>query len=395
MGGAALATGAAAGSVAAAPGALAGTSAGGRVPEGLRPGGELDRYVAGLAAKDEFSGSLLLTRRGKPVLSRSYGMADKAAGVRNGPRTRFGLASLTKMFTSVAVHRLAQQGKVRFDEKVGAYLDGLPAEIADKVTLHHLLTHSSGLGDFHNLPGYREAAASWDEADEVLNGTVEFIKGTRPSFAPGSGHAYSNSAFCLLGAVVAAVSGRSYHAYMAENVFAAAGMADSGFFTKPRWRADRRMAHPYARRPGETERSDRLEEHAFIALPAGGSFATCADLGRFAHALLDDRLLPAPYGDLMLSPKIPMPPPAQSPPGSPPPSGPPPVSFTGYGIITTLAEGQRIHGHGGGSTLGASTSIAIFPDSGWVAAVLCNYDSGAEGVAQLARRLILQDRPRS
>ncbi|WP_284454761.1 serine hydrolase domain-containing protein [Actinomadura madurae] len=99
-----------------------------------------------------------------------------------GPRTRFALGSVTTMFTAVAVHQLVRQGKLNYTDKVGAYLDGFPADIANKVTVHHMLTHTSGLGDHYHMPGYVEASRKWDTPDEVVNGTVGFIrKATWPS----------------------------------------------------------------------------------------------------------------------------------------------------------------------------------------------------------------------
>ncbi|WP_242901094.1 serine hydrolase domain-containing protein [Actinomadura terrae] len=359
----------------------------GRVPKDLRPGGALDRMVADLAAKDQFSGSLLVTHRKRTVLSRSHGMADKRAGVRNGPETRFALASVSKLFTATAIHQLAQRGRLNYHDKVGAHLSGFPAEIADAVTVHHLLTHSSGLGDVFQIPGFPEASKTWNSTEEVLKGAVDLIRRTRPSFPPGAGDQYSNSAFCLLGAIVAAASGQPYYEYMAEHVFRAAGMRDSAFYTKPEWRADSRIAHPYGKKPGGSERADNLEDALFVGLPAGDSFATCADMDRFAHALLDGVLLDAAHAELMLGPKLPRPP-REDPPHGAAPSRP--SVFAGYGPITALAQGQWVHGHGGGSSLGASTSIDFFPGTGWVVVVLSNYEAGtSEPIGRLARQLVL------
>ncbi|TDD95676.1 serine hydrolase domain-containing protein [Actinomadura rubrisoli] len=387
LGGAVAAGGAAVAATGAAAPAAADGGKPGRIPKDLKPGGAFDRFVADLASKDQFSGSLLLTCRGRTVLSRSHGMADKRTGVRNGPETRFALASVTKLFTATAVHQLVQQGKLNYTDTVGAHLDGFPAEIADKVTVHHMLTHSSGLGDFFNLPGFPEESKKWDTADKVLNGTVQFIRRTKLAFPPGAGNLYSNAALCLLGAMIAAVSRRPYYDYVTEHVFQAAGMRDSAFYTKPQWRTDRRIAHPYTKLPGSSQRTDSLEENLFIGLPAGDSFATCADMERFAHALLDHDLLDAPHTDLMLGAKIPRPPQKNPPQGSAPPES---TAFAGYGPVTALSQGQWIHGHGGGSS-GASTNIDFFPGSGWVVVILSNYEARTtEPIAGLARRLILE-----
>ncbi|MEO3822815.1 serine hydrolase domain-containing protein [Actinomadura sp. B10D3] len=385
LGGAAASGGAALTSLGAAPAA----AASGRIPADLKPGGKLDRFIADLAAKDQFSGSALLTYRKRPVLSRSHGMADRKKGVRIGPRTRFALGSITKMFTGVAVHQLVRQGKLNYTDKLGAHLDGFPEHIANTVTVHHLFTHSSGLGDFHNLPGYKKASRKWNSPDEVLNGTVDFIRKTDLAFPPGAGSTYSNSAYCLLGAIVAAVSEQSYYTYM-KRLFRDAGMGDSGFFTKPQWRTDPTLAHTYYKKPGSSEWTDGLEEHAYIALPPGGSFATCADMDRFAQLLMNNDLLGPAHTSLMLGAKIPKPVDGSEE-EPPPPDAPPSTTFAGYGSRTELVGDQWVHGHGGGSTLGTSANLEFFPGSGWVVVVLGNSGNrSSKPIATLARDIILQ-----
>lgn len=365
-------------------------SADGAIPAGLRPGGELDRLVADKAAADEFSGSLLLTRRGRTVLARSYGMADRQRGVPNGPDTRFGLASVTKLFTAVAVAQLVAQGKVKYQERLGTYLDGFPVAIAG-VTVHHLLTHTSGLGDYHNLPGFREEALTWTSPDQVMAGITGFIRDTEPAFPAGAGWTYSNSAFHLVGEVVAAASGMSYYDYVRRNVFAPAGMTGADFITKDQWRTDRRFAHPY-HRDAQGQWVDALEEAAYVGSPAGDAFTTCADLDRFARHLHRARFLDPGHTQLLLSGKLPMPP-LTPPPGQnpPPPSGTPAQAiYQCYGPIGALVGGQWNFGHGGGNSAGMSTSVEFFPETDWVVVVLCNQTEAAvQPIVGLARALIV------
>jgi CubicO group peptidase (beta-lactamase class C family) len=149
--------GLAAGVVAGAP--LAGSQAGhaasaatdpepsGDIPPDALPGGAYDRYVAELAAEGKFSGVVLLSHRGRTVLSRSYGMADKEKGIRNSEGVAFNLSSASQPFGAVAILQLAQQGKVKLSDTVGTHLTGFAKDIAEQVTIHHLLTSTSGLSD--------------------------------------------------------------------------------------------------------------------------------------------------------------------------------------------------------------------------------------------------------
>jgi CubicO group peptidase (beta-lactamase class C family) len=133
--------------------ARAGSAGHNPVPPELLPGGTLDKLIAQRAAADQYSGTVLLLHDGHPVLSRSYGMADKQLSIGNGPETIFALGSITKLFTGIAIAQLVQQGKVAYHEKLGAYLDGFPAEVAGTVTVHQLLTHTAGMGDVYRDSG--------------------------------------------------------------------------------------------------------------------------------------------------------------------------------------------------------------------------------------------------
>lgn len=349
----------------------------GRVPKGLQPGGELDQLIADMAARDVFSGNMLITHRGRTVLARSHGMADKARSVPNGPNTLFGLASVAKLFTAVSVAQLAQRAKLQYYDTIGKHVDGFPAEIADRVTIHHLLTDTSGLGDFFGDPGFWETARTWTSVQQQMDGIGEFVRKETLAFLPGAGSQYSNSAYHLLGEIVARVSGQEYDDYVRKHVFRTAGMDSADFYTMPQVRADRRIAHGYYRPPGSADRVDSLDEQIFVP----GAFATCAQLERFAHALWEEKLLNPAYTRLTLSAKVPM----------PPPPGPALTVFTGYGPVATLAGDRWSYGHNGGASNGAAAELVFYPDSGYVTVILSNYEiESIRGIPGLARKLIVE-----
>ncbi|TDD98213.1 serine hydrolase domain-containing protein [Jiangella asiatica] len=374
------------------------TSWSGRIPAGLQPGGELDELVAELAAADQFSGTLLVKRHGTTILSRSYGMANKEESVRNGKDTIFATASLTKLFTAVAVAHLAQRGALRYTDLIGAYVDGLAPQIAERVTLHDLLTHASGLGNYQSAPGYPEAARGWSSAEEVMEGTLDFIRQLPvPELPPGASMVYSNAGFHLLGLAVAKASDLSYHDYVRANVFEPAGMASTDFYTMPEWLEDRRIARPYAKNDdGAWE--DNIDDSLFIGTPAGDAHSTCADLDRFARALWGDDLLSPEFRDLTVGAKRPLPqggpPPEEQPEEPSPPSSSeapaaPRLGYQAYGPIAGLADGQWSFGLGGGSIFGASASVEAYPETGWTWAIMSNYPEGtSEPITNLAKRLI-------
>ncbi|WP_331770446.1 beta-lactamase family protein (plasmid) [Embleya sp. NBC_00888] len=349
------------------------------IPKDLRPGGAYDRLITRLAAEDRFSGTVLLARRGRPVLARSHGMADRVRAIRNGPDTVFGLASISKPFTGLAIAGLAHQGKVAFQATVGAYLDGFPAEIADHVTIHQLLTHTSGVG--RPPLGSGGPPADWDSFDKVLEGTLAAVRTTPLRFAPGTRYEYTNDEYWVLGAIVAKVSGMSYVDHIRRHVFEPAGMTRAAFHGKPDLPSVADLAHPYWTQPsGPRVDASTSPFFPYTNGPAGGAYATAPDLLRFARALTAGRLLSPAFTDLVTTGKVALTP-AQRP-------GPPTQDrFYAYGFEDLMVNGQRIYGHSGGGP-GMANQLDVFPDLDWVSIVLGNYDDRIDPIVELGRKLI-------
>lgn len=344
-----------------------GSGAGWTVPAALRPNGEFDQFLKKQAEQDTFSGTMLVAHGDRPVFVRNFGMADKAKSIPNSTDTIYCLASVTKLFTAVAIAQLVQQGTAKYEGTLDNYLDGFPSAAAENVTIHQLLTHTSGMGNYFAIDGYLAAAAGWTSEDQVLAGTMDFIRKDPLAFTPGTGHAYSNSAYVVLGAIVQQVSGLSYYDYIRQHVFSAAGMTSSGFFTKPQWQSDRRIAHPYSR-PTPGPRVDIVDQEGlFVGRPDGDAFATAPDLVRFVRALLDGTLLAPAYVDLVTGAKFP----AATLPAKP--GLPAKALYEAYGPAATLRNGKWAVGHNGGSG-GVSTLVEWYPDAQCVAVKLSNYD---------------------
>src|SRR5215213_3494776 len=107
---------------------------------------ELDTFIQELVAQDKFSGAVLMAKDDRPIFQKAYGLASKEFNVPNQTNTKFNLASMGKMFTGIAVAQLAEQGKLSFNDLIAKHLPDYPKEVAGRVTIHHLLTHTSGMG---------------------------------------------------------------------------------------------------------------------------------------------------------------------------------------------------------------------------------------------------------
>ncbi len=317
---------------------------------------ELGALLDELVERDAFSGAVLVTERGRTLLARAEGLADRDRGVPVAMDTRFNIASLGKMLTAVAVAQLVEAGHVGFDDPVDRHLPGLlDAEGGRRVTVGHLLSHTAGLGDFMQHPTFDSVRVTARSAGDF----VPLVRGARPAFEPGTSWAYSNSGYVVLGALVEAVSGRTYEAYVREHVLAPAGMESTGFDAPARNGAGHAVG--YVREVGAGGLEVRDNRTLLIpGGPAGGAYATAADLVRFSEALFSGGLVDETLLREMLSPK----------PGSP-----------DYGYGFRLRDEGRVVGHRGGFP-GASALLEIHLERGLVVVVLANLDPGARSVSE-------------
>ena len=246
--------------------------------------GSLDEALAHIAAEAEaerFAGTVLVARDGEPVVHEAYGWADKAAGRPNTLDTRFNIGSRNKDLTAVAVLQLVERGVLDLDTPIGAYLGGFPPEVAERVTVRHLLQHRSGWSHYWDHPAYLAQEGDIVELDDYL----AFIRTMPLDFEPGERFQYSNVGFEVLGGIIEAVTGQRYPDVVAEHVAGPAGMTDTGAFahTAPR------LAKPYLGGAGYGEPVDEVRRKRGTA--AGGGYSTTADWLRFQNALVDGRLL--------------------------------------------------------------------------------------------------------
>lgn len=181
----------------------------------------MDIYLQAQVRYDMFSGTVLVARDGKPVFVKSYGMANYELGAPNTSDTTYLLGSVVKQFTAVAILQLQERGKLKVSDPICRYLDDCPVSWQG-ITLHHLLTHTSGIPNFSSLP-------DWDEKLAMRNYTrpelVGLFRDLPLEFSPGEKFDYSNSGYALLGVIIERVSGQDYDQYLREQLFAPAGMA--------------------------------------------------------------------------------------------------------------------------------------------------------------------------
>jgi CubicO group peptidase (beta-lactamase class C family) len=312
----------------------------------------LGKRLGDAAAKDQFSGAVLVARNGKVIFRAAHGMADREKQIPNTPETRFRMGSMNKMFTATAILQLVQGGKLKLDAPLGTYLTDYPNKaVATKVTLHHLLTHTGGTGDIFGP----EFTARRLEL-RTLNDYVKLYGARGLGFEPGSKWEYSNYGFLLLGVIVERISGQTYYDYVRDHLYKPAGMTASG--SEPENVLVPNRSKGYMRQKGAwVLNTDTLP---YRGTSAGGGYTTVEDLLRFATALAGHKLLNAHYTDLLTTGKV----------------------ETGgggkyaYGFGDNAVGGVRYFGHSGGAP-GMNGDLRIFPQSGYVVIALANMDGAA------------------
>lgn len=254
--------------------------------------------IAGrLAARDDFAGSIIVMQHGKRELARNWGKIENGKAARVSLDTPMFLASAGKMFTAVAVLQLVDSGKIELDAPLGTYLTNYPNAKMAKVTIRQLLTHRGGTGDI----GILERGDSANRARVHTIDDMIALNGNRPpDFEPGSKPDYSNYGFILLGAVIEQVTGRSYYDYVAEHVFAPAGMTSTGFPDKDHLRG---IAVGYTTFYGaETKKIANTDVLPWRGASAGGGVSTANDMVRFFSAMRSGKLLSPTMFELATKP---------------------------------------------------------------------------------------------
>ncbi len=320
-------------------------------PESSQPAATaIGAYLAGLN-DDNFSGAILVAKDFVPFASKATGYADRAHGAPNATITPFNIASITKLFTAVAIGQLVDQGKVSLDDPLTKYLPTYPKPIGGQITIRMLLGHTAGTGDYLGDSGYLRVRDSFESLSELI-GAVN--TGVAHGTVPGKTFAYSNTGYLLLGVVIEKASGRDYYDYMDSEVFAKAGVAAGFLHNTEEDRRDRGFALGY--KPDETKNWSILPVRG---TPAGGAYATAPDLLSFHKALSNGALVkPDTLKRLAIIP--------------------PPAGQISPGLTSGVFAGDEV---------GASAVFGMTP-AGYTVIVLANIGGAAQPVADRILKLL-------
>ena len=317
----------------------------------------LDKYMNAQVSINEFSGNVLIAQKGKIIFEKAFGMADREWNISNTINSKFQIGSITKQFTAACVLNLVEQRKLSLDDKLSKYFPNFPK--ADSVTIHMLLTHTSGIKNYTEVPEFWKVATVPLEKDSM----VALIANQPYEFSPDSKWNYSNSGYFLLGYIIEKVSGQTYSDYVLNSIIKKAGMENT--FVN-RW--DTILKY---RAKGYQKETTGWQNAMFISMEApysaGAIISTVGDLYKWNNALFSNKIISTASLTKMITPYM---------------------NHYGYGLgIDTFQHHLRI-GHSGGIP-GFLTYLGRFPKDSIVVVVLSNNSSNSPAIAAALAGILL------
>ncbi|MBN1145326.1 MAG: serine hydrolase [Bacteroidales bacterium] len=332
--------------------------------------GKIKAFLNKMVEDEEFSGAVLVAQNDKILFRQAFGYASMAYEFPNRADTRFNLASIGKMFTGLAIVQLVEKGMLSFDDTLSKFVpqSWLKPEISSRIQIKHLLTHTSGLGDY-----FRDAYGQCNvnvfrELDDyrVLTSDDTLLS------EPGSAFSYSNTGMLLLGVVIENVTHEKYFTYLRKNIFEPAGMLKSGGFDKDRPVSNLATGYSKSYENGEPVWSNNQVTRIVRGSPSGRVYSTVDDLYSFSEALKNSRLLSETYTRILIA-------------------GRPELhaSFHSYGMFVSKGAAGTVASHQGDGT-GVNGQFKMYLDSGYTVIVLSNYNQpSANTAANTIHQLIL------
>lgn len=258
---------------------------------------QLDKLINTYTEYGKFNGSVLVANQGKVIFTKGFGMANMEWDIPNKPNTKHRLGSITKQFTAMLILQLAAENKLDLQAPITTYLPDYPKETGDKITTHHLLTHTSGIPNYTSFPDFFQNESRNPYTPD------EFVKkfdAKSLDFEPGEKFSYSNSGYFLLGVIIEKVTGKSYEQMLNDHIFSPLNMTDSGYDNHDDILKNR--ATGYEKNGNAFVNSKYLDMS--IPYAAGSLYSTVEDLYKWDQALYTNSILPKEYMDMYFKPYI-------------------------------------------------------------------------------------------
>jgi CubicO group peptidase (beta-lactamase class C family) len=315
----------------------------------------LETMIRDYAREHDFNGTILIQRKDKKIYQQSFGVADRSFNIPVNNDTKFRIASITKAFTAVLILQLYEQGKLDLHATIKTYLPGYTGEGAERVTIHNLLNHTSGIQNFDTIKSYEEAVKNGMEVYQLPHTTAELLTkycSGKLVHEVGKVFDYNNGDYIILGKIIEKITAKGFEVALRERILDPLGMTESGML----YQQDvvRNLANTYFK-TGETKPLiNDLPVYIENWYSAGGMYSTAADLLKFSNALYGSKLLKPETLSLMLKPGL---------------------DNYGYGLwIASIETGGKQYSvaHRPGSIMGANVVLLRFLNEDLTIIILSN-----------------------
>lgn len=337
---------------------------------------EIRQTLEDLMIRNHFSGSIYIKQGDEVLFEAAGGDADRSEERKNTIETRFGIASGCKLFTAIAICQLVDQGLISFYSKLSDSVDVTFPYFDDGVTIHHLLTHTSGVADYFDEDEMDDFEALWKTTPMYCLRNLEdflplFEKG-RMKFQPGDDFHYNNAGFILLGLIIEAKTGMKFRDYIVQNVFKPAGMDSSGYFALDQLPSN--VAYGYVELDDGSWKTNQYSIPV-VGGADGGAYVTAPDMGKMWEALLGGALCSEETLETMLTPHVEV----------------REDVYYGYGLWIHKRENQTYKYHVMGYDPGVSFHSAFYPNKRITLAVPSNRSDDAYDVMKAVEDTLIDD----
>ena len=324
---------------------------------------KMEAYLDAYAQTGQFSGSVTITQGFIGGMTHGYDLANREHKVANTGTTKFRIGSVTKQFTAVAILQLQEKGLLDVQAPVSAYLPDYPN--GDRITIHHLLTHTAGIPEYLDPEAFPDLA-EWMRQSTSLAQLVDRFKELPLEFEPGEQFKYSNSGYVLLTQIIETVAEQPYAEYLQVNILDPLGMKDTGYEIPQTVISNLAQGYLFL---GKEIYLQSIPLDMSIPQGAGGLYSTTEDLAGWNRFLYEDdysEVLSKAAKAVMMTPAVQMEPEEN------------PDVFYGYGLVIDNHSGrQRIHHNGGIS--GFASSLTRYPNEALTIVVLSNLETALPG----------------
>ena len=335
---------------------------------------DIVKSVENVASSIDFSGVVLVTNDSNAMYQSAFGFANRSDKVRNDVFTKFGIASGCKLFTAIGIGLLVERGNLSFDTKLSECLNHEFKHFDNNITIHQLLTHSSGIPDYFDEEVMDNFEELWNEKSmyllKNLSDFLPMFENNQMKFKPGERFHYNNAGYILLGLIIEQQTGTTFQSFVEKEIFKKCSMKDSGYYALDKLPIN--TAVGYIDNEETREWRTNIYSIPVIGGADGGAFITAPDMVNFWNSLLNYKIVSEEITKILLTPHIHV----------------EEEDFYGYGMWISKKNQQILKYHIMGYDPGVSFHSAYYPSNKTITVITSNETTGAHDISKTIEEII-------